>query len=120
MRDLPEVNDDFMNMMHTVRMMHIPEENIFAFRDVKFAKVKEIYVHTTNMICACTRSLSERTGILCGITEWYIKGIEWIRIKNHALMRDASLDFAVVSFGFDVKIMFRLNSQQRSKKISKN
>ena len=30
MDDLPEVNDDFKNIQQTVKMMSIPQENIFA------------------------------------------------------------------------------------------
>ena len=35
MIDLPEVNDDFNNIFQTVNMMQIPEENIYAYKNVK-------------------------------------------------------------------------------------
>ena len=58
MHDLPEVNDDFKNILQTVGMMHIPAENIFAHKNVKYNKVKEIYTHVTNTIRAQTKSLT--------------------------------------------------------------
>ena len=35
MIDLPEVNDDFKNIFQTVKMMNIPDENIFAEKNIK-------------------------------------------------------------------------------------
>ena len=95
MNDLPEVKDDFKNMLQAVKQMHIPSENIFAYQNIKFEKVKEIYTHVTNIIKAETRSLTGQTGIHGGA--WLTKGIEWIKIRSHALKEGASLDFVIVS-----------------------
>ena len=63
MSNLPEVNDDFKNILQTVKMMNIPDENIYAEKNIKFDKVKEIYLNLTYTIIARTKSLTENTGI---------------------------------------------------------
>ena len=69
MNDLPEVNDDYKNILQAVGMLHIPDENIFAFKDIKYDKVKEVYTHATNTIKAKTKSLTNQTGIFGGL--WF-------------------------------------------------
>ena len=96
MSDLPPVNDDFKNIIQTVEMLYIPSKNIFAFKNIKHQKMREVYEHVTNTIVAQTRCLKERTGIYDKINRYY-KGIEWIRLREHAMKEGASLDYAIVS-----------------------
>ena len=63
MDQLPDVNDDLKNILQAVRMMKIPSENTFAFKNIKFNKVKEIITRVTHLLKVKTRSLGNRTGI---------------------------------------------------------
>ena len=95
MKDLPPVNDDFNNILQTVQMLQIPEKNIFAFKNIKANKVKEVYEHVTNTIIANTRRLGERCGIYDRVNRLH-KGFEWIRLRENALKEGASTDYAIV------------------------
>ena len=78
--------------------MNIPEQNIYAYKDIKYDQVRRIFLHITNTIRARTKSLTDQTGIQGG--DWFTKGVEWIKIRTHALKEDASKDFAIVSLSF--------------------
>ena len=73
--------------MNTVKLMKIPQENIYAEKNIKLERVEEIYNHVTKLIRARTKSLTINTGIFG--TEWYQWGFQWDKIKHHALKEGA-------------------------------
>ena len=99
MDDLPPVNDDFDNMLQTVRMFDILEENTFAYKNVVHEQVQNIYRHVTNTIFVRTRPLQEDCGIYSAVNP-YDKGLEWIRLRDNAMKEGAPLDYAIVRLCF--------------------
>ena len=98
MNDLPEVNDDYNNILQTVRMMQILKENTFAYKNVKHQKVVQVFDHVKRTIIAKTRSLKPTTGILDPKKFFNNNGsIEWVRLREYAMRDDASPDYGIVS-----------------------
>ena len=99
MNDLPEVNDDYNNILQTVRMMQILKENTFAYKNVKHQKVVQVFDHVKRTIIAKTRSLKPTTGI-CDPSKIFNHGVEWLRLRKYAMRDDSLVEFAIVSICF--------------------
>ena len=75
--------------------MQVPQENIFAHKNIKHEQVQEVYKHVTNTIFVRTKPLKQHTGIYSLINP-YDKGFEWFRLRDNAIKEGASLDYAII------------------------
>ena len=62
----PDVQDDMRNIMQTVKMMGIIEENTFCFENISHEQVTALYADIEGKIYARTRELKDETGF-CGM-----------------------------------------------------
>ena len=63
MNDLPSVEDDHRNIRQTVKMLHIPEENIFEIENATNDQMIKITQKLTQIILARGRVPKMETGI---------------------------------------------------------
>ena len=96
MKSLPAVEDDHRNIKQTVKMLQIPDENIFEIHDATFDQMEEIKERFTNKIQPRVRILKPDTGIY-GIRNHTLQGFKWDRVKLRAMMEGASTDYVIVN-----------------------
>ena len=94
MKDLPSVEDDHRNIRQTVKMLHIPDENIFEIQDASHDQMSKITQRLTEIVLARGRVPKMETGIYGERDQ--LKGIRWDRIKIRAMLEGASEDFIIV------------------------
>ena len=116
MPNLPPVNDDLKNILQTVGMLHIPEENIHAYKNIKYDKMKSILNHISHIVCARTRRLKSNTGIGDSLHNWHLQGVDWIRLRDNAMKENASFDNAIVSIIFIFKPKIQIDLSQKEQK----
>ena len=63
MNDLPSVEDDHRNIRQTVKMLHIPEENIYEIENATHDQMIKITQKLTQIILARGRVPKMETGI---------------------------------------------------------
>ena len=50
MKSLPAVEDDHKNIKQTIKMLHIPDENVYEIQDATFDQMEEIKKRMTDKI----------------------------------------------------------------------
>ena len=95
MKSLPAVEDDHKNIKQTIKMLHIPDENVYEIQDATFDEMEEIKQRMTDKIQPRIRILKQDMGIF-GIRNYTLQGFKWNRVKIRAMMEDAATDFIIV------------------------
>ena len=101
MKSLPAVLDDHRNIKQTVKMLHIPDENIFELHDATYDQMEEIKERITNKIQPRVRILKQDTGIF-GIRNNTLQGFKWERVKLRAMKNGAAADYIIVKIFFQM------------------
>ena len=95
MKSLPAVVDDHKNIKQTIKMLHIPEENVFEIQDATFDQMEDIKQRITDKIQPRIRILKQDTGIF-GARNHTLYGFKWNRVKLRAMMKGAATDHIII------------------------